>query len=84
VIENQLASGEEVIIDAFERLQREGLDRHDTVHAIGSVLAEHLHGIFSGEGPRSTDESNRKYFEAVRSLTAEGWLESWGVDEGEG
>jgi hypothetical protein len=38
VVENQLALGEEVVVETLARLQREGLGRHDGVHAIGSFL----------------------------------------------
>ena len=44
VIETQVALGEESPVGAtMARLQMEGLDRHEAVHAIGSVLAEQLH-----------------------------------------
>ena len=32
VVEQQLAGQLEPVVSAFERLQREGLDRHDAVH----------------------------------------------------
>lgn len=41
VVENQLALGERVVIQALERLLDGGLDRHDAIHAIGMVLSEH-------------------------------------------
>jgi hypothetical protein len=39
VVENQLALGEEAVVEALARLQRERLSGHDALHAIGSVLA---------------------------------------------
>src|SRR6185503_7027172 len=45
VVENQLALGEEGVINTLTRLQSEGLSRHDALHAIGSVLAENLYEL---------------------------------------
>ena len=42
VVENQIASECEPVVRAMERLMREGLTRHEAVHAVGSVVAEHL------------------------------------------
>ncbi len=39
-VENQLALGEGVVFGTLARLQSEGLNRHDALHAIGSVLAQ--------------------------------------------
>ena len=39
VVENELAMGDATVVPAtLDRLMREGLDRHDAIHAIGSVL----------------------------------------------
>ncbi len=40
-VENQLAMGDEHAAGALSRLIKD-LDRHEAVHAIGSVLTEHL------------------------------------------
>ena len=42
VVENQLAEAYAPAVEALARLRREGLNRHDAVHAIGSVLAEQI------------------------------------------
>jgi hypothetical protein len=34
VIENQVALGHEIVRQTLERLQAEGLDRHDAIHAV--------------------------------------------------
>jgi hypothetical protein len=41
VVENQVALGEAVVIDALARLRADGLTRLDAVHAVGTVLAGH-------------------------------------------
>ena len=71
IVENQIALGEELPVAAtLARLEREGLDRHDAIHAIASILVEHLHEILSGS---DTKGSHEQYYEAVTALTAESW-----------
>jgi hypothetical protein len=72
IVENQVALG-----DAFParsvlvRLMGEGLDRHEAIHAIASVLAEQMfaglkHGVAAGD--LQTD-----YIKGIERLTAESW-----------
>ncbi len=49
IVENQVAMGTKTPVRAtLDRLLSEGLDRHDAIHAIGSVLAEHLNDLMQG------------------------------------
>jgi HD superfamily phosphodiesterase len=72
IVENQVALG-----DAFPakavllRLMKEGLDRHEAIHAIGSVLSERLFEVMSKR--EAGDDLNADYMEKLRSLTAESW-----------
>ena len=68
------AEGIEQVCRTLERLKLEGLDRHEALHAIGSVLATHMHALLSHTeiGPEPMDEYLRK----VGGLTAKGWLAS--------
>ena len=72
VVENQVALGEEVVVNTLTRLQGEGLSRHDALHAIGSVLAENLYELMQ-EGNASTDEPYHRYLERLQRLTAKNW-----------
>ena len=72
VVENQLAEDYVPAVEALVRLRREGLNRHDAVHAIGSVLAEHLWTRTQGSGP------DRVYEQELRTLTAQSWRERYG------
>ena len=75
-IETQVAMGDELPVrSTLRRLVREGLDRHDAIHAIGSVLAEHMFDILKDKGKRGGDP-NPRYFDAVKALTAAGWKQS--------
>ena len=71
IVENQIALGHEFPVAAtVARLEREGLDRHDAIHAIASILVDHLHEISSGS---HTKDINEQYCEALSGLTAESW-----------
>jgi hypothetical protein len=52
----------------------QGPDRHDAIHAIGSVVTRHLSDVISGKvaGP----DPNQHFFSALRRLTAQKWLRS--------
>lgn len=72
IVENQVALG-----DAFPakavllRLMKEGLDRHEAIHAIGSVLSEELFVVMSAQNAEG--DPNGDYTEKLKSLTAESW-----------
>jgi hypothetical protein len=72
VVENQLAEGMQTVIETMERLQSEGLSRHDALHAVGSVLVKSLQALLQ-EGARAEFEVEA-YFQQLRSLTADSWL----------
>jgi hypothetical protein len=76
IVENQLALGEPVVLETLARLQREGLSRHDVVHAIGSVLAEHIYELLKGQRAPGAADPHGAYFEGLKTLTAASWLES--------
>ena len=71
IVENQLALEEPVVVATFARIRREGLDRHDAIHAIGSVLAGHIHALLVGD--QSEGEPNERYYEALGKLSASKW-----------
>ena len=43
IVENQIAIGEKVPARTLRRLMKEGLDRHEAIHAVGSVLDEQIY-----------------------------------------
>jgi hypothetical protein len=64
--------GEATVGETLERLQREGLGRHDAIHAIGSVLAEDLYTLMQDQtGP--ADATYQNYLSRLRQLTANNW-----------
>ena len=72
VVENQIAMGEATVIETLERLQKEGLGRHDAIHAIGSVLAEDLYTLMQDQTDPA-DATYQKYLSRLRQLTANNW-----------
>jgi hypothetical protein len=77
VVENQAALADETpVARALDRLMVEGLDRHDAVHAIGSVLADFLYEAASEPARADPAEAKQEYFAAVEELTAEDWRQS--------
>jgi hypothetical protein len=78
VVENQAAMGNETpVAETLQRLMGEGLDRHDAVHAIGSVLAEHMWELMRKKDIGAEDP-NAAYFEQLRNLTAQKWYDEYG------
>ena len=75
VVENQIALGEEAVIDAMTRLQAEGLSRHDAVHAIGMVVSEHLFEILRTDSD-DTVKKTTPYLDRLKQLTADAWRKS--------
>ena len=74
IVENQLAAGLAEVQNALDRLLSEGLDRHDAVHAIGSVLAEQMFGIMKDSSPDG--KPDLVYSKGLEKLTAKEWLKS--------
>ena len=83
IVENQIADPELPVRRTAERLMSEGLDRHDAIHAIGSVLAGYLNDLMreaKSEGdsvePMSDRNRHQAYYAELEALTAEAWLQS--------
>jgi len=70
IVENQAALKEPAVVDTLNRLMRQGLDRHESVHAVANVLAKHLNIALRKKKPAS----NEAYFKALRKLSAKKWL----------
>ena len=73
VAENQLASNDEPVVRALARLIKEGLTRHDAIHAIGSVAAEQIYDLLKSRDAPET--SRARYYAAIERLTAARWRE---------
>ena len=76
IVENQLAANEPVVVETLTRLQKEGLSRHDAIHAIGSVLAAQVYDVLKREQPDAGQDPNEAYATELRKLTAASWHDS--------
>lgn len=73
VVENQVALGVDPVPDTVKRLVREGLDRHEAVHAVGAILAEDIFELLSANGGA---RKSRTYRARLGKLTAKRWRAS--------
>lgn len=67
MVENQLAKGDLTVTDALSRLLEQGLNRHEAIHAIGSVLAKDIYEQNQGVLPEAS------YHRHLKGLFPEGW-----------
>ena len=74
MVENQLVLGEGLVRETLERLLNEGLDRHDAIHAIGSVLAGEVYHLIEGSSPG--DGLAASYHKGLAELTAKEWRDA--------
>jgi hypothetical protein len=75
IVETQLAMNDPASArEALARLTDEGLDRHEAIHALGSILAEHLFEALHGSSAEHI--SNEAYAQALSKLTATTWRSS--------
>jgi len=72
VVENQLAEELQTVRETLERLKGEGLSRHDAIHAVGSVLVEHLNRLIRDKA--ASADAVESYFQELRALNVEEWL----------
>jgi hypothetical protein len=72
IVESQIALGDETPVEAtIRRLMGEGLDRHEALHAIGSVLVQQMTDVLHGHAPAS--EPTAEYYRLLAALTADRW-----------
>jgi hypothetical protein len=77
IVENQIALGQETPAQrTAERLIKEGLDRHQAIHAIGAILMGHIFELM--KAPSAGGDQNPGYYAALEALTVEGWRRDYG------
>jgi len=73
IVENQIAEGLESVVRAMARLMKQGLSRHDAMHAIGSVVAGHFYEAMQSKAENFSDTAHAGYNAAVERPTAKEW-----------
>ena len=72
IVENQLALEDQTIVRAtLQRLMEAGLTRHEAIHAIGSVLTEHIYDLLHMTSLPA--EGHASYYAGLQQLTVEKW-----------
>ena len=69
-VENQLAMGVDPVIATMAKLIRQGLKRHEALHAIGAILSEDIFDLLQSN-EKSWPES--RYRKRLEKLTAKRW-----------
>lgn len=69
VVENQIVLGTEPTPKTLAKLIRQGLKRHDAIHAIGAILAEDIFDM--SKNNKSWDQ--KKFKRRLEKLTAKRW-----------
>ena len=70
VVENQIAMGVAEVERTIERLIRQGLSRHESIHAVGAVLTEDIYNLLKGN---LQEFSMQRYRRKLEKLTAKRW-----------
>jgi post-segregation antitoxin (ccd killing protein) len=81
IVENQIAEGLASVTRAMERLAKQGLSRHDAIHAVSSVCAEHLFETLKSKDLDLAATTQARYEAAVERLTANSWREQYGEND---
>lgn len=71
-VESQAAAGLEPVQETLDRLMREGLGRHDAIHALAAIIGDELFNIAAGK-QRSHDPKH--YRKRLKKLSARKWLQ---------
>ena len=79
IVENQIAEGFETTVRAMARLMNEGLSRHDAVHAVGCVVAEHFFGALNSKDKGTPDTVQARFNAAIERLSAKDWRKRYGA-----
>jgi hypothetical protein len=78
IIENQVAMGFGPTVRAMSRLQTQGLSRHDSLHAVGSVVSGHMFEAMRQSVEADSHTLQSELNAAIERLDAESWLKKHG------
>jgi hypothetical protein len=77
IVENQVALGEEIPVRRnLERLIKEGVDRHEALHAVASLLTDLVFAVSKGK-PMKGDPT-AAYYAKLEKLTIAKWRRDHG------
>lgn len=67
IVENQLAMGVKYIPETITKLSRQGLQRHEAIHAIGAIILDDVLALLKGD---IQEFSPSKYRRKLEKITA--------------
>ena len=70
IVENQVAIEHVPVRATIDRLFRQGLDRHEAIHAVGAVVSENIYDLTTGN---ETSWDQNQYRRKLEKLTAKRW-----------
>jgi hypothetical protein len=77
IVENQAALGDETPVRrTLARLMKEGVDRHEAIHAVASTLTAHMTALL--RNPKASSDPNAPYFAALEKPTIKSWRKEFG------
>ena len=79
IVENQIALGLGPVVRAVPRLMKQGLSRHDAIHAVASVLTDQLYEQANSKSQDSVEVVQSRYDAAVERLDAKEWRAKYGA-----
>jgi uncharacterized protein YoaH (UPF0181 family) len=79
IVENQIALNLGPAVRAIPRLMKQGLSRHDAIHAVASVLTDQLYEQAKAESHDSAEVLQARYDAEVERLNAKEWLAKYGA-----
>jgi hypothetical protein len=78
IVENQIAEQHLPVIRAMKRLAKQGLSRHDSIHAIAWILAGCFHEVMTSNTSATPPNVSARYDAAIERLDAATWLSQAG------
>jgi uncharacterized protein YoaH (UPF0181 family) len=77
IVENQAAQGDTTPVERkLRQLMAQGLDRHEAIHCIASVLVSHIHRMAKRPDLHEPRGFSAAYYAALKRLNARKWLRS--------
>lgn len=78
IVENQIAMGFGPTVRAMARLQTQGLSRHDSLHAVGSVVSGYMFEAMRKPAEADSQTLQSEINAAIERLDAESWRKEYG------
>ena len=70
VVENQIATNVDLVSETVTKLVRQGLSRHEAIHAISAIIVEYIFEMLNGS---KSEFCPKKYRRKLEKITAKRW-----------